>query len=319
MITALDAWVFAALTSGQTLNGKLDSLSAVLRPMADHLNGLAKNARGAAWLAMMAARPDAAELVKAVADQDPTKPPPAAQASIRQFATAGDLRRVASTTPWTWPLWIPGSGLSGFAAFEGTGKSRLLLDLARRIWHHLVWPDGQPPTFPKHTPTLWLCSDGQQGELLDMMTAFKLPDEAIYFPAAPDEPYEGTSLDDPELIKPGGILETAIATVRPGLTFIDTMTNATRRDLCSQDQVSTLKGPLIRICQTQKASMVLSLHLSKEGQALGRRSKGITRVLSHLECPDPANYQRLRLWVEKSHAKKPEALGVTMEDGGERS
>jgi hypothetical protein len=61
---------------------------------------------------------------------------------------------------------------------------------------------------------------------------------------------------------------------------------------------------------------VLSLHLNREGQALGRRIKGITRTLIHLECPDPEKPERLRLWVEKSYAKKPPALGMTITESG---
>ena len=32
----------------------------------------------------------------------------------------------------------------------------------------------------------------------------------------------------------------------------------------------------------------------------------------HLECPDPARSERLRLWVEKSYDQKPAPLGVTI-------
>jgi len=58
------------------------------------------------------------------------------------------------------------------------------------------------------------------------------------------------------------------------------------------------------------------LHVSIQGQALGRRIKAITRTLMHLECPDPDQPDRLRLWVEKSFAKKPPALGVTIKADG---
>ena len=61
---------------------------------------------------------------------------------------------------------------------------------------------------------------------------------------------------------------------------------------------------------------MLLLHVSKEGQALGRRIRGITRTLLHLECPDPSHSDRLRLWVEKSYASKPPALGVTIGPNG---
>ena len=62
--------------------------------------------------------------------------------------------------------------------------------------------------------------------------------------------------------------------------------------------------------------MLLLLHVSKEGVALGRRVRGITRTLLHLEAPDPARPDRLRLWVEKSFAAKPAPLGVTIGPAG---
>jgi hypothetical protein len=61
---------------------------------------------------------------------------------------------------------------------------------------------------------------------------------------------------------------------------------------------------------------MLLLHVSLQGQALGRRIKGITRTLLHLECPDPEQPERLRLWVEKSYARKPPALGTTITERG---
>jgi hypothetical protein len=78
-----------------------------------------------------------------------------------------------------------------------------------------------------------------------------------------------------------------------------------------------LKTPIVRLAQTYGVNICLMLHLSREGHALGRRIKGITRTLMHLECPDPDNRAgRLRFWVEKSYAKRPAALGVTLGDRG---
>lgn len=125
-----------------------------------------------------------------------------------------------------------------------------------------------------------------------------------------------TDIDNLALIEPGGILETAIQVVKPGFVIIDTLTNATRRDLCAQDQMKELKAPLVRLVQQYQTNIVLSLHLNRDGQALGRRIKGITRTLIHLECPEPEKPERLRLWVEKSYAKKPPALGVTIGESG---
>ncbi|MGO8903935.1 MAG: AAA family ATPase, partial [Isosphaeraceae bacterium] len=298
MIPRRTAWTLARALAGMDVTGELDALAETWRSMARHLAGLPKKARPAAWLAMLAARPDRDELAKAIEDQRPDQPPP--EDETPRFATVADIRRLMAGIRWLWEGWIPTSRIVGIAASEGTGKTRFGLDLARRLWHGLEWPDGQRATVPVRTPTLWLCADAQQDELAETMPAFGLPDESVVFPTTPEEPYGGTDLDDPELISPGGILETAIATVKPGLVFVDTLTYATSRDLCSQDQMKIIKDSLARLVQEYRTNIVLMLHLSKEGQALGRRSKGITRMLMHLECPDPGQSHRLRLWVEKS-------------------
>jgi hypothetical protein len=112
---------------------------------------------------------------------------------------------------------------------------------------------------------------------------------------------------------PGGLLEQAVASLKPWCVFVDTLTSATARNLCDQHVMKGLKSPLVRLCQTYGVDVGLLLHLSREGQALGRRVRGITRTLLHLENPDPENRpDRLRLWVEKSYAKKPPPLGVTL-------
>ncbi len=313
-ISPADAWAVARLLADQSLNGELDTLPEPLKAMAQHLAGLGKKARPAAWKAMLAARPERDELVKAMADVDPLGPAP--QLQTARFATVADVRRLITATPWTWELWIPAKRIFGVGGFEGTGKTCFFMDLVRRIWHGLEWPDGQKATLPPGTPSLWLCADGHHDELVELLPAFGLPDEAVVFPATPEEPYEGTDLDHPDFIKPGGMLETAIATVKPGLVIIDSLTYATGRDLCSQDQMKGLKSPLVYLVQKHQTNIGLSLHLNSEGQALGRRIKGITRTLMHLECPDPEQPHRLRLWMEKSYGKKPPALGVTMGDSG---
>jgi hypothetical protein len=310
-----DAWILRRLLCGHDANGKLDALPEPWKAMGEHLAGLGKKARPAAWTAMLAALPERDEVVKILEGIDPNGPPPPI-ATVTQFATVADVRRILAQTRWTWEGWFPAGRIVGVAAFEGTGKTRFLLDLARLMYLGLQWPDGQPATLPPGTRTLWLCADGHQDELAEMLPAFGLPDDAVVFPAPPGEPYDGTDIDEPAFIAPGGILETAIQTVKPGFVIIDTLTNATRRDLCDQAQMKGLKAPLVRLVQQYQTNIVLSLHLNREGQALGRGIKGITRTLIHLECPDPEKPERLRLWVEESYAKKPPALGMTIGESG---
>jgi hypothetical protein len=262
---------------------------------------------------LLCGRPDRDAIVKGINEVDPLRPIPEAEEPER-WATAADVRKLMTESRWAWQGWIPADGIIGVAGFEGTGKTRFALDLCRRIHAGDVWPDGQAATFAPGTRTLWLCADGHHGELVETMAAFGLPDEAVLFPSLASDPYGGTDLDADETIT---ALEEVIKTHRPGLVIIDTLTSATGKDLCSQAVMKSLKTPLVALCQTYGVIVMLLLHVSKEGQALGRRIKGVTRTLIHLECPDSEKAPaRLRVWVEKSYDKKPPALGVTMGDAG---
>ena len=311
MTSPPDAWALRRLLTGHDLNGELDTLPTPLKEMGEYLAGLDKKARPTAWQAMMAARPDRDELIKALADVDPLGPAP--QVQTARFATAADVRRIMTSIRWLWEGWIPASRVVGIASLEGTGKTRFGLDLCRRVWNGMPWPDGQAMTLPAKTPSLWLCADGHHDEIVDILPMFNLPDEAVIFPSPPDDPYNNTSLDAPETLAQ---LDAAIVARKPWALLIDSLTYATSRDLCEQRSIAILKTPLVDLVQRHQVNVMLFLHVSREGQALGRRIRGITRTLLHLECPDPEQSHRLRLWVEKTYGKKPPALGVTMGDSG---
>jgi hypothetical protein len=234
--------------------------------------------------------------------------------SPRRPAHAGDLRLTLSDVRMIWDGWFPVSRVCGIAATEGTGKTLLTLDLARRIWHGLPWPDGQPATFPVHTPTLWVCSDGNQEDICEALPRLGLPDEAIYFNTVPDDLYGGTDLDIRETV---ANLREFIPVIKPAFVVIDSLTYATSKNLCHQGDVKTIMTPLKELAQDYQQLILLLLHLSKEGVALGRRIRGITRILMHLDCPDPKGQpDRRKFWVEKSIVRKPPPLGVTMGDHG---
>lgn len=258
---------------------------------------------------MIAARPD---LIQAMENVVPEEPPPEDDEPIRP-ATLADIRRVMADEQWIWEGYIPAARIAGVAAYEGVGKTRFVMDLARRMWFGLPWPDGQPATLPEKTPTLWVCADGQQDDLAAIAESMGLPDEALYFNTSSREPYGGTEIDADEDRQR---LEAFIQQVRPGLVFIDTLTNATSYDLCRATENKAMMTPLRDIAQRTQTPIIPLLHLSKEGHALGRRITGITRVIIQLGCPDPENSGRLRLSVPKSIAKKPPPLGVTMGDTG---
>ena len=174
---------------------------------------------------------------------DPTKPAPIDPPE--EFASLADFMATTSATQWLWESWIPKASIFGIAAPEGTGKTRYLMDLVRRMWFKFPnWPDGQIIDLPAKTPTLRVCGDDHQRELADIANSFGVPLEAIRFATPKSDPGGGTSLDNEDLVKEGGLLERAVAGIVPGMTIIDTLTYSTTKDLCSQIDVAELKKPL---------------------------------------------------------------------------
>jgi AAA domain len=311
MTTPTDAWVLSRLLADQPLNGEIDLLSGVHRAMAGYLGSLPLAGRPAAVDAMLALQSDRDAIITALANADPLGPMPVVQPVA--FATAADVRRIMSSIRWHWDGWIPASRVVGLASLEGVGKTRLAMDLCRRVYLGLSWPDKQAIALPPGTPSLWVCADGQHDEIVDLLPEYGLPDGAVIFPAPPDDPYANTSLDDPETLTQ---INDAIVARKPWAVFVDSLTYATSRDLCEQRSIAILKNPFVDLVQQHQINLMLLLHVSASGQALGKRIKGITRTLLHMECPDPEKEERLRFWVEKSYGKKPPALGVTMGDAG---
>src|SRR5262245_9954206 len=129
-----DAWTLARLVSGHETNGEAGGLPEPFRSMADRLarvrvagalagparKGALAAARWRRWQAMLAARPDRDELVKAVADADPDAPPPEADPPPGRSATLADLRRLVAESRWAWAEWLSAGVLNALAADPGT-------------------------------------------------------------------------------------------------------------------------------------------------------------------------------------------------------
>ncbi len=85
-----------------------------------------------------------------------------------------------------------------------------------------------------------------------------------------NEPYAGWSLDDPENVD---ALARRVETERPGAVIIDTVWKATRRRLYREDEVNAFMDPLVSIAQRHDTALIGFMHLSKDGETLGRRWK----------------------------------------------
>lgn len=60
------------------------------------------------------------------------------------YPTLAELAESLPPVRWLWPGWIPRGMVSLLGAYQGTGKSYFVLDLARTVIHGGTWPDGAP-------------------------------------------------------------------------------------------------------------------------------------------------------------------------------
>ena len=315
MMRPNDARVIRAQVCGLELNGELAGVSAEFRPLVKHMANLPPERRPDAWQGFLCGRSDAEAIIKALAAVDPTGPPPEAEGDPTPcFATLADIARIVSAQPWLWREWIAAGVLNALASEPGTGKTRFALDLARRLWFGLPWPDDQPNPLPKGTRTLWVQGDRNFAEMLQAARDFGLPDEAVVLNAPAHNPTEGLDLDDPATL---AALAGRIIAARPALVVIDTVGMTTARNLCRPEEAREYFAPLMDLAGKSGVAFLGQTHLSKDKEALGRRIVEKARVVLKMTAPDPEGQpNRRRLWVDKTAVVRPPALGITMGDAG---
>jgi hypothetical protein len=233
---------------------------------------------------------------------------------LDQDATALDLIAANAVIRWAWTNWIPIGVLTILASEPGIGKTRFCLDLARRVFGGLPWPDGSPPTFPAGSASLWVAADNQHAELASLPAAFRFLPTALYLNATKRNPFGGTMLDEPADLRD---FEARIQRVMPALVFVDTSLNATDRSSHKPEDAKAFFVPLQQIAARCGIVLMCVTHLNAAGKPLGRRIQGQGRVVIQMEHPDPDNQpKRRKLYVVKSHSLYPPPLGVTMGDDG---
>jgi hypothetical protein len=314
-IPPYEARVIAGVLVGGTLDGELAVMSEPWRSLAAKLNEQPTDDRNACFHWAILLDPNRDALIKAVADQDLTGPPPDPEGNIpRRCATLADVRRLIADTAWPWPGWLAAGVLNALAADPGIGKTLLAMTLACTLWFKRPWPDGQENPFPKESKTLWIPGDRHYTQLLDLAAQYKLPDEALLLNASKDDPTGGLDLDDPAEL---AALKERIRTEDPKLAIVDTVGMTTARNLCRPEEARAYFGPLMEIAQETGVPFLLLTHLSRDAEALGRRIVGASRVVWKLTTPDPEEKpDSRRLSVDKSYAVKPKAMGMTIADTG---
>lgn len=219
-------------------------------------------------------------------------------------------------------------GMGDYYGFELSGPDRLFLlddftvvhntrlcaDLLRRMVNGIEWPDGQAMTVEAGCKVIWVAADSQWAELATIPEQFGIAADSIVLNGTKANPYGGTNFDT---IEDFARLERRIMRVKPACVYIDTIGNATDKEMTRPDQAKQIFKPLAEIANRTNTSIILVTHLNKDGQALGRRIVGAVRQVIKLECPDPEGApNRRKLYIDKSNSMKPRPLGVTMGSDG---
>jgi hypothetical protein len=315
MMTPRSKWIAARALYGHELNGELAELRGPLKSIVEHLVTIPPEQREAHWRAFLCGRPDAEAFVKAIADVDPSglMPGPTAE---RLTAHLGDIPDSDGDdgADYVWSHWIVRNHFTLLTSDPKLGKTRIGMALAKCLSSREEWPDGQAPTFPAGTKTLWVPGDRHQRELKALARAYGLPPEAVLLNTSPEDLHGGWDLDEPETVEG---LRRRVEAERPGLVFIDTVWRSTRRKLYREDEVNRLMDPILTIAQECDTAIVGMMHASKDGETLGRRLEGLARCVIKLARPDPDGQpDRRKLWVDRASFLEPPPLGVTIGPDG---
>jgi hypothetical protein len=237
---------------------------------------------------------------------------PIPKITLDDVATIDDLILAGAEVRWLWPGWIQIGVLTLLAAEGGTGKTRFCADLLRRIRHGLTWPDGAPIDIPLESLAMWVMSDNHHDELVGLSQAFGIKD-AVRLNASKSDPFGGVMLDSADDL---AALDARIGVVKPVLVAVDTVGNATDKNLSRQEDAKLFYQPLQIIARKHRTAIICLTHLNAAGAVLGRRATEKCRVVLRMDKPDPVQINRRRLEIVKTNSRYPTPLGVTMQDRG---
>ncbi len=247
--------------------------------------------------------------------EEETPPAKEKDRSKLRVATIADLKQAGAGVKWLWGAgqcgWLADHVVCSLAADAGLGKTRFVCDLMRRIKFRLPWPDDSPMTMKPDATAMFVMSDNHHDQIVSIAEAWDIEDR-IVLNAWSKDPYEGTSLENGSDFKE---LDYRLQFAKPSLLVIDTVGNATDKNMGKAEDARAFYVPLQELARKRKCCVFALTHLSASGKMYGRRGREKVRLNLHLEKPDP-NDDRLVLFVEKSGWKKPKPLGVTLTERG---
>lgn len=227
---------------------------------------------------------------------------------------------------WLWHGWIPRAMLTVLAATPGTGKSYLMLDIARRLIAGGQWPDE----FPIETPgrVLYVDAENAPAIMKERLSIWQPSEMRGLFAMWPAPDRLVINLDDD--VDRDRFLD-MVCVIQPDLVIIDSYGSATLRGETNKEDVQGMLAFLAKVSLDYSTGMILVHHLRKriDGQttfmrmtidsirgsshipAMARNVIGMQWVPTN-EYPDENGPRAL--WVMKSNiGRYPEGLGIHFE------
>ena len=193
--------------------------------------------------------------------------------SIEDAANAADIRAKMKERNWLWGNreenvgWFMQGGLHLVEGKEGTGKTRWILDLERRKSMDLTWPDGMKITEDPESKILFVASDSHWDQIAVTSEAFGIPDENVIFTGPKNDPYNFTSIDDPNTI---AMIRHWCHRYKVSMVIVDTLMAASTRPLVDPQEVAQMLRPLRDLAREMNVVVVLVGHLNSQGETWGR-------------------------------------------------
>jgi len=163
---------------------------------------------------------------------------------------------------WVWPGFIPKNYITVLGAIQGSGKTALMQDLARRITTPgETWPDGQP--IAKYGRVLYIDGEGMPEGIKERAEQWQMNLKDFYY----CYPKNG-EIYDLGSDKYKNILLQAVYEVRPLLLFVDSLGSINSK---GENNVEDLRGIfafLTGLARDFELGLILSHHLRKRFGAL---------------------------------------------------
>lgn len=177
------------------------------------------------------------------------------------YPTLAEIAANLEPVTWLWEGWLPRGMLAMVGAYQGTGKSYLVMDLARIVLHGGAWPDGAAVQHdPASAKVLYVDAEGIPQVNAQRANALGVDTNRMYLLTAA----VGEMLDLTRQHWRDRLLDLAYA-VTPQLVIIDSLNTITTAGTKSVEDVSDILSWLNGMARSLDLALVLVHHLRKPG------------------------------------------------------